>query len=99
MAKLNGTNPIGANILIYTPEKGEVMEYKYQVTLVSGVKKHVPSTDSIVYLEYIGRPIGSPTPYLAIPLEVFVQRTVLDVPRIAPVSKRDIFWEFPIVGG
>jgi hypothetical protein len=94
MAKLNGTNPIGTKHSIRAYENGNWNWTDYQVTLVSGVKKHVPSAESVVYVETVGRPDGAPPEFLAIPLERFVARAApAQDPAIKPQSKADVFWE------
>ena len=91
--KLN-TTPKGKKFSIRSYENGEFNWTDYEVTLVSGLKKFVPSSESVVYLRTIGRPSGTPAPFLSIPLDTFIEMAApAQDPAIKPQSKADVFWE------
>ena len=105
MAKiLNGVDPVGKIVKIITRPSKAAKEQKanYVVTHVSGLELNVPSeSEKIVYLSIAGANEGTPPSYLSIPLSAFVDGTVEEnglYPQIKPLTKADVFWEFPVVG-
>lgn len=104
MAKiLNGVDPVGKIVKIITrPSKAaKEQTHTYVVTHVSGLDNKLPSeSEKIVYLRIVGPNEGTPQPYISIPLSTFVEDTVEAkefYPKIRPLTKIDVFWEFPVV--
>jgi len=97
MIKLaKGIDPVGTKFIIASMgEGGTVAGHEYRVIAVTGTSNHIPTADTVVHLEYNfeQRSVSPCAPFLQIPLEVFVERIALSVPRIMPVSKKDIFWK------